>query len=65
MFPIFLTETETALTTVELGLDSSTVLNGFFSTVTANIVPILTLMGVMLGVRWVVRKFGAAKNARI
>ena len=50
---------------VSMALDSGTVLNGFFATITANIVPILTLMGVMLGVRWVVRKFGAAKNARI
>lgn len=62
MMPIFY---ETALTTTEIGLDSSTVLNGFFSVVSSNIVPILTLMGIMLGVTWVIRKFGAAKKSRI
>lgn len=56
---------QSAVTTLELGLDSGTVLNGFFAVVSANIVPILTLMGIMLGVSWVIRKFGAAKKSRI
>ena len=62
---IFLAPTPQTPVDVSMMLDSGTVLNGFFATITTNIVPILTLMGVMLGVRWVVRKFGAAKNARI
>lgn len=68
MFPTILTDPTpiaSAPTTVDLGLDSTTVLNGFFSVIGANIVPILTLMGIMLGVTWVIRKFGAAKKSRI
>lgn len=68
MLPTILYETPTAaptLTTTEIGLDANTVLNGFFSVVGSNIVPILTLMGIMLGVTWVIRKFGAAKKSRI
>jgi hypothetical protein len=53
------------LTTTSLGLEANTVLNGFFSVIGSNIVPILTLMGIMLGVTWVIRKFGAAKKSRI
>lgn len=48
-----------------LGLVADSVVSGFFGVITENITQILTLMGIMLGVAWVVRKFGAAKKGRI
>lgn len=43
----------------------ATVINGMFDVIGANIAPILGLLGLTLGISFVVSKFGAAKKGRI
>lgn len=48
-----------------LGLNAATVTKGFFDVVVANIPAVLTLLGVMFGVAWIMRRFKKAKNASV
>lgn len=41
------------------------VLDGLFSVLGANIAPILTLLGLSMGISFVIRRFGAAKHGKI
>ena len=54
-------EGETA--NVNFGLDATTVFNQMMSVISGNIVPILTLMGLMLGAAWVIKYFKKARKA--
>lgn len=48
-----------------VGLDASTVFNGMITLVRTNIVPILTLMGLALGMGWVIQYFNSARKGRL
>jgi len=50
---------------VDFGLNAATVFNGMMSVIKANLVPILTLMGLAIGAAWVVKYFNHAKNGRM
>lgn len=56
-------EGETA--NVNFGLDATTVFNQMMSVISGNIVPILTLMGLMLGAAWVIKYFKKARKGSI
>lgn len=58
-----LAEGETA--SVNFGFDGVTVFNNMMSVITGNIVPILTLMGLMLGAGWVIKYFKRARKGSI
>lgn len=47
------------------GFDASAVVSGMFSVITANIGPILALMGITLGAGWVVKYFKHARKGKI
>lgn len=47
------------------GFDGITVFNNMMTVISANIVPILTLMGLMLGAGWVIKYFKAARKGTI
>lgn len=49
----------------DIGLDSSVVIAGVFAVVKENIIPIMTLMGVMLGYYLVMRAYKASRKGRI
>lgn len=51
--------------TYDVGLNAATVFNGMISMVSANIIPILTLMGLALGMGWVVQYFNSARKGRL
>lgn len=48
-----------------LGLDASVVTDGVWAVVSQNIIPILTLLGIMLGFYLVIRFFRRAEKAKI
>lgn len=48
-----------------VGLDAPTVFNGMLTMVRTNIVPILTLMGLALGMGWVIQYFNSARKGRL
>lgn len=52
-------------TSYNIGLDASSVFSGLLSVLSANIVPILTLMGLALGLRYVLTGFNKAKKGKI
>jgi hypothetical protein len=56
-------EGETA--SVDFGLDAVQVFNQMMSVIKGNIVPILTLMGLMLGAAWVIKYFKKARKGSI
>lgn len=56
-------EGETA--NVNFGLNATTVFNQMMSVISGNIVPILTLMGLMLGAAWVIKYFKKARKGSI
>lgn len=60
---IVVLEGETA--NVNFGLDATTVFNQMMSVISGNIVPILTLMGLMLGAAWVIKYFKKARKGSI
>ena len=47
------------------GFDVAAVVSGMFSVITANIGPILALMGITLGAGWVVKYFKHARKGKI
>jgi len=47
----------------DLGLDAATVLSGLFDFIGDNIVPILTIMGVITGLWFIVNRFNNAKSS--
>ena len=47
------------------GFDAAAVVSGMFSVITANIGPILSLMGITLGAGWVVKYFKHARKGKI
>ncbi len=47
------------------GFDGVTVFNQMMTVISANIVPILTLMGLMLGAGWVIKYFRKARKGSI
>lgn len=51
--------------TYDVGLNAATVFNGMIAMVSANIIPILTLMGLALGMGWVVQYFNSARKGRL
>jgi len=44
---------------------ATTITTQFFGVVADNIAPVLALLGIMLGVGFVVRRLGAAKKGRV
>lgn len=60
---LIMLEGETA--NVTFGLDATTVFNQMMSVISGNIVPILTLMGLMLGAAWVIKYFKKARKGSI
>ena len=60
---VFAFEGETA--NVNFGLDATSVFNQMMSVISGNIVPILGLMGLMLGAGWVIKYFRKARNGSI
>lgn len=65
--PLILTNilSETQNPDYNVGLDASTVFNGMITLVRTNIVPILTLMGLALGMGWVIQYFNSARKGRL
>lgn len=51
--------------TYALGLVADNVTSGYFEVITQNILPILTLMGVMLGVAFARKMFNRARKGKI
>lgn len=49
----------------QFGFDAGPVVSGMFSVITANIGPILALMGITLGAGWVVKYFKHARKGKI
>ena len=49
----------------QFGFDAAAVVSGMFSVITANIGPILALMGITLGAGWVVKYFKHARKGKI
>lgn len=47
------------------GFTADTVFSNMMSVITANIAPILTLMGLMLGAGWVIKYFRRARKGSI
>lgn len=56
---------ETGATGYQFGFDAAAVVSGMFSVITANIGPILALMGITLGAGWVVKYFRHARKGKI
>ena len=52
-------------TSYALGLVAENVTSGYFQVITENILPILTLMGVMLGVAFARKMFNKSRKGKI
>lgn len=52
-------------TTYSLNLQAAEVTKGFFQVIADNILPILGLMGIMLGVTWVLKRFRKARKGSV
>lgn len=52
-------------TSYAIGLDAASVFGGLLSVLTQNIAPIMTLMGLVLGLKYVMRAFKAASKGKV
>lgn len=48
-----------------LNLSAAEVTNGFFKVISDNILAVLTLMGIMLGVGWILKRFRKARKGSV